>query len=122
MKYSNVRTLAAALVLGLGLSLLAWPLPAAERAPVSHEVVIQDMQFTPAQLTIREGDEVVFVNKDDMGHAATSTDGGRTFDTGMIPPGGRSKPVRLTRPAGGGAIGYLCPPHPGMKGSIVVQD
>jgi plastocyanin len=93
---------------------------AGERAVQPKEVHIKDGKFLVGgeeqPLTIRVGDTVVFVNDDDaMAHSAV----GRGFDTQLIPPGERSKPIKFTRP---GRVRYVCGPHPWMKGSIVVEE
>ena len=77
-------------------------------------VTIHDFDFTPAQITIKPGATVVFVNAGQVAHTATADD--NSWDTGMIQPGQRA---RHTFSAGQSA--YHCTPHPFMKGSIVVS-
>ena len=40
------------------------------------------MQFSPAQLTVRPGEPIVWVNKDPFPHTVTAT--GKAFDSGSI--------------------------------------
>jgi plastocyanin len=77
-------------------------------------VTIRDFEFSPAQVTIRPGATVVFVNAGQVAHTATADD--NSWDTGMIQPGQR---VRHTFSAGQSA--YHCTPHPFMKGTVVVS-
>jgi plastocyanin len=69
-------------------------------------------------LTIQAGDTVVRENKDRVTPSAISADGGRTFDTGLIPPGGKSQPVTFPRAK---TVKYVCAPHPRMRGTSVVE-
>jgi len=91
------------------------PKPApAEKAAV-HVVEIKDFAFSPAELEIRVGDTVRFINRDEAGHTATADDG--SFDTGLLKQD-KSGEVAF---ASAGTFGYYCAPHPGMKGTVVVR-
>lgn len=81
----------------------------------THEVVIQNHRFTPANLTVARGDTVVFVNRDGAPHTATQQPNG--FDTGRL---GRdqSGQVAFSR---AGQYEYVCAFHPSMRGSITVR-
>jgi plastocyanin len=93
------------------LPLLAAPLMAWAE---THTVVIDGMQFQPAQLVLKRGDTVVWRNKDLVPHTATAAGG---FDSGLIESGKQwSWTVR-----GDGRIDYICTYHPGMKGSLTVR-
>ena len=79
-----------------------------------HTVVIEGMQFTPASLTVKRGDTVVWVNKDFVAHTATAA--GR-FDSGTIAANASwSHAARKT-----GRIDYVCTLHPMMKATLVVE-
>ncbi len=84
-------------------------------APRSYTVSIRGGAFTPAKLTIRAGDTVVWVNGDDRDHTVTAVDG--SFNSGNIGPGG-SFTVRFAKP---GNISYSCTLHPRMRGTVSVQ-
>ena len=77
-------------------------------------VTIRDFEFAPANITIRAGATVVWVNEGQVAHTATSAG---AFDTGLIQP--RARASYTFRAAGTHA--YLCTPHPFMTGRIVVQ-
>ena len=91
---------------------------AAQRAPkpVVHTVTIEATSFKPANLTIRPGDTVEWVNKDLMPHTATATGKGG-FDSGTIALGKSWRHTFKT----GGDLRYVCTFHPAMKGTVQVR-
>jgi len=85
------------------------------RAAANGSVTIADFAFTPAQITIDEGDTVTWTNKGPTAHSATAPDG--SFDTGIFPAGqSRSQTFNDA-----GTFSYICTPHPNMHGTIVVR-
>ena len=78
-----------------------------------HQVVIRDFGFSPAALTIAEGDTVTWVNEDRAPHTAT----GNGFDTGRLRKG-KSATIKFTA---AGAYAYICAIHPRMKAAITVK-
>jgi plastocyanin len=106
--------LTAASVFALGLA-AAGALVSGPAAAASHEVVIEGMAFVPAQLKVKQGDMVVWVNKDMFAHTASAQD--RSFDTGEMAPGDRKAFVAAKR----GTVPYVCTFHPSMKGMLIVQ-
>lgn len=80
----------------------------------THTVLIEGMQFKPQTLTVKRGDEVVWLNKDFMPHTATAT---RVFDSGNIPAGGSGRVVPTRR----GRFPYACALHPSMKAVLIVE-
>jgi plastocyanin len=87
--------------------------------PVTHTVIIEATTFSPATLTIKPGDSVVWINKDMFPHTATSTlakeKGG--FDSGAIQPG---KSWKYT-PKAPRSFPYVCALHPTMKATFAVK-
>jgi plastocyanin len=80
------------------------------------KVSIDDLAFQPADVTVRVGDRVEWVNDDFIDHTATATGG----DWDVEIPVGASAGVELTRV---GKIDYFCRFHPNMTGTIhVVGD
>jgi plastocyanin len=84
---------------------------------------------------VRVGQTVRWVNKDDHGHTATSSNKGRDdkplFDTGELDKKDAKKDIKfdasIFRQAGGQAGGkvelqYFCAFHPRMKSTIVLID
>jgi plastocyanin len=88
--------------------------PTAE-ASATASVTISDFKFTPASVTVNEGDTVNFTNDGPTVHTATADDG--SFDTGILEKG-QSGSATFTS---AGTVTYFCQPHPNMKGTIVVQ-
>jgi LPXTG-motif cell wall-anchored protein len=88
---------------------------ASARAAASGSVTIADFQFTPAQITINQGDTVTWTNNGPTSHSATAPDG--SFDTGVF-PAGQSRSHTFND---AGTFSYICTPHPNMHGTIVVQ-
>jgi plastocyanin len=94
-----------------GMALAAWP-AAAEDFTVTQK----DKMFSPAQLTIRSGDTLVFVNADTVKHNVHSATEGFVFDLPVQQPG-RSDRVRFTRT---GVVEVLCHIHPRMTLTVRV--
>ena len=80
----------------------------------THEVKVEGMQFTPATLTVKRGDKVVWRNADLVPHTATAAG---KFDSRVVAPG-----KSWTWTAGkAGRYDYVCTLHPTMKGTLVVE-
>jgi len=117
----NVRT---AVLPILAMAVVAWigaAAPEAQRGsgrkPATHTVTIDGAQFSPATLTVKAGDTVVWVNKDLLAHTATethTTKGG--FDSKVIQPGKSWRYVARKK----GEFPYTCAFHP-MNGRLIVQ-
>jgi len=90
------------------------PLLAVQARAATHQVTIQNMAFSPADLVIAAGDTVVFTNADSAPHTATADSG--AFDTGRL---GNGESAQLTF-ADSGTFTYFCAFHRSMKGSITV--
>jgi len=71
--------------------------------------------FSPANLTVKVGKTVTWVNKDTVTHTVTS-DGSSLFDSGFMPTGATFQ-FTFTM---AGTYPYYCTVHPFMKGTIVV--
>lgn len=89
-----------------------------------HTVGMSGWEFSPANLTIRVGDTVVWVNDDDTKHKMSFEDklpGGPTRDDAHKFDIGEKFHFRFTRV---GTFKYVCTTHEGqdMVGSIVVKD
>jgi len=80
----------------------------------THTVVIENMRFQPAALTVKRGDRVVWVNRDVVPHTATAAP---SFDSAAIAPGA-SWGITLKKP---GRHEVVCTMHPMMKSSLVVK-
>lgn len=81
----------------------------------SNTVVMNNMAFGSATLTVPKGTTVTWQNSDSVPHSATSDTG--AWDSGNIPSGG-SKSVTFST---SGTFPYHCTVHPMMTATIVVQ-
>ena len=80
----------------------------------SHEIVIENMQFNPTDISVFVGDTVEWINLDSVSHTVTFEDA--RFDV-VVPPGAS---VSYTFEALGVAR-YFCQFHPSMQGSVLVE-
>jgi plastocyanin len=105
----------------LSIAALAWfgsaSLEGQRRAapkPATHTVTIDGSKFSPAELVVKAGDAVVWVNKDILAHTATAAGG--AFDSKVIEPGRSWKFVAKKK----GEFPYTCAFHP-MNARLVVR-
>jgi plastocyanin len=89
--------------------------PAAAQKQPTRTVLIQGFKFKPANITIKPGTKVIWINKDTTQHTATANNG--SFDSGLLSK--EQKYSRTFKTVGKKA--YLCTPHPFMRGSITVK-
>lgn len=80
----------------------------------THTVVIRDFSFNPANLEIKAGDTVTWVNEDSARHSAWDLND--QFDTGLL---GQGQSASLTF-NGAGTFSYRCRPHGNMRGTITI--
>lgn len=83
----------------------------------TFSVVIENFAFSPAEINVKVGDTVVWTQRDDVKHTATSVDGPESFDSGLLAKG-QSFSYTFTK---AGTYNYICTPHPRMKGKVVVE-
>ena len=76
-------------------------------------VEILQFKFAPAELEIKAGSIITFINLDLVPHTAT----GEAFDTGTLKKGERTEITFSTA----GEFPYLCKFHRHMKGRIIVR-
>ena len=77
------------------------------------QVVMDKMEISPAEVSVKVGDTIEWVNKDVLAHTATARNG--DFDV-MMPP----KKTVTSVVGKAGRIEYYCRFHPNMKGRITV--
>ncbi len=110
------RVLACAALAAFPAAALAVAGPSAQAA-ATKSVVIKDIAFKPAKLTVARGTRVTFRWQDgDTNHTVTSR-GTRRFKSASA-RGSGSYTVRFTK---AGVYRYVCTLHIGMKGSITVK-
>jgi len=88
---------------------------AATPAWAEEKVTIDNFTFAPAEITVAQGEQVRWVNQDDIPHVVAAADG--AF---VSPPldTGDDFAQTFTKP---GTYEYFCSLHPHMKGTIVVR-
>jgi len=82
---------------------------------VPDQVMIENFSFKPANLTVKPGTKVTWVNHDDVPHTATDTDkrfNSKTLDTDD------QFAFTFDQP---GTYNYFCALHPKMTGQIIVK-
>jgi plastocyanin len=84
--------------------------------PGATEVLIQDMAFDPATITIKAGATIKWTNKDAVAHTASSDSS--VFESGSIASGASFSYVFSTP----GTYPYHCTPHPSMTATVVVTE
>ena len=77
-------------------------------------VLIQQMQFIPAELNVKIGDTVLWINKDIVDHNITDAKS-KAFYSDTLAVG---KSWKMTVK---GSADYLCTIHPTMKGKLVLK-
>jgi plastocyanin len=89
---------------------------AAKEAPAfsTDTVIVKQMQFTPAVLTVKKGDTVIWINNDLVDHDVTS-DESKKFYSDTLRVGKSWKWVAID------SAGYHCSIHPTMKGQILIK-
>ena len=92
---------------------LALNLGAAPLRAETIQVAIDKMEFSPAQIDVKVGDTIEWVNKDILAHTATAKGG---WDVVIPPKKSASMVVRAA-----GSVDYYCRFHPNMMGRITVS-
>lgn len=80
-----------------------------------EEVAVVDVAFDPEVLTVRTGTLVVWTNDGELPHTVTAAN---LFDSGVMARGETFERVFDES----GTFDYVCTLHPGMAGTVVVQD
>jgi len=84
--------------------------------PAEAQVIMKGMGFQPAELTVHAGETVEWKNEDIFAHTVTADD--RSFDSGLIQPGGSWKMTVKNA----GTVDYHCRPHPNMVAKLVAAN
>ena len=88
------------------------PSAPAAAAPHTYTVVIDKMKFGPMPAELRQGDIIVWDNRDMFRHSATDKG---VFDIDL--PAGKAVKMRVTKT---GTFPFVCKYHPGMKAVLKV--
>lgn len=79
-------------------------------------VSMKDVLFTPADVTVKVGQTVKWVNDDPIDHTATA-ESGADFDSGNVKSGATFE----WKADKAGKVAYVCTIHPSQKGTITVE-
>ncbi len=85
-----------------------------EKKPETHTIEMAQMKFNPAELKVKKGDKIIFVNHDIVAHDVTETSTKAWNSSSMAD--GQSWTLVATE-----TVDYYCSIHPVMKGKIVVE-
>jgi plastocyanin len=83
--------------------------------PGSTVVVIRRFAFGPAELRVRVGERVTWINCDEDAHTSTA-DGGEWASPLLAPGQGFTQTFSAA-----GEFPYHCEPHPFMTGTVIVE-
>jgi len=78
-------------------------------------IVIKDFSFTPTEVTVKVGAQVIWQNEGKASHTVAFDDG--SVSSPDIPSGGTASHVF----AKAGTFAYHCARHPQMKGTVIVK-
>ena len=95
-------------LLAFALGIIAVPAHAA-----TIQIVIENLAFTPAEVSAKVGDTIEWVNKDVFAHTATARNG--DFDVNQPP---KKTVTSVLNKAG--TVEYYCRFHPNMKGVLKI--
>lgn len=90
--------------------------PSAPPASGGAAIAMEGTAFSPGEMTVRIGQTVTWINKDPFPHTIFSEVG--HFRSSVLEPG---QQWRFT-PTMEGRFPYVCTLHPGMNGTLIVQN
>lgn len=103
------------LVSVLAYAALAGQTQAQETKPSAVEVKIDNFTFSPAELRVKAGTQVTWINKDDIPHNIVSED--KSFKSKVMDTDERFTFTAATP----GTYPYFCGIHPHMRGKLIVE-
>lgn len=87
---------------------------ASASTPTTHTVEITQMKFIPAELLVKKGDTVIWINRDMVDHNVTDAVGKQWASPNLAAGDSWRQVVNES-------MAYLCTLHPVMKGAVVLQ-
>src|SRR6185295_3680114 len=87
---------------------------AEEKKPEMHTIEMAQMKFNPAELKVKKGDKIVFVNHDIVAHDVTE-ESKKSWNSSPMSEG------QIWILVATETVNYYCSIHPVMKGKIVVE-
>lgn len=98
----------------LGLAALVPFVPLPARAAMNVHMTIKSFKFSPAEVEIKVGDTVEWINEDSAPHTATAAD--KSWTTPTLNNGDKAS-VTFDK---AGTFAFACKFHPSMKGVVKV--
>jgi plastocyanin len=82
-----------------------------------NQIVIKDFHFTPETLTVKSGDKITWINRDEEPHTVVSVE--KQFKKSSALDTDQEFTITAAAP---GTYTYFCSVHPKMTGTIVVEE
>ena len=89
---------------------------AAGEGAKKNQVVIKDFHFTPQTLTVKSGEKITWINRDEEPHTVVSVE--KQFKKSAPLDTDQEFTITVGLP---GTYTYFCSVHPRMTGTIVVE-
>jgi plastocyanin len=115
----NKKAVLLAILIILNFCVAAWgDGPAGGAASVSRKntIEIKDFMFSPQTLTVKAGEKITWINRDDEPHTVVSV--GKKFQKSSALDTDQEFTITADKP---GHYEYFCSVHPKMTGTIVVE-
>ena len=83
-----------------------------------HTIRQKGKVFSESDITVKRGDDLLFLNDDNIAHNVLSITAGNRFDLGLLNPG-ELRPVKFDSV---GDVKVVCAIHPTMKMTVKVSQ
>jgi plastocyanin len=84
--------------------------------PTNNQIVIKDFNFNPKTLTVKSGEKITWINRDEEPHTVVSVE--KQFKKSAALDTDQEFTITAGAP---GIYTYFCSVHPKMTGTIVVK-
>jgi plastocyanin len=98
------------LAIAITLASMAVPVHAA-----TVHISMENLEISPAEVSVKVGDSVEWTNKDELAHTATARNG--DFDVNLPPKTSATFVVKKA-----GTVDYYCRYHPNMTATLKIQQ
>lgn len=88
----------------------------ADRGVTGTKIEIKDFKFNPLTITVKSGDTITWINRDEEPHTIVSV--GKKFEKSSALDTDQQYSITAGAP---GTYEYFCSVHPKMTGTIVVE-
>jgi len=115
----NKKAVLLTILIVLNFCLAAWGDDMAGGAPAGqrqNKIEIKDFMFNPPTITVKSGETITWINRDDEPHTVVSV--GKQFKKSPALDTDQQYTVTIGTP---GTYSYFCSVHPKMTGTIVIE-